>query len=237
RFLEILDDETRQVVERALRGEQMPERTDFRYRHKDGSIVIGEMQTTVIRNGMQGVGRDVTELRALQQKLTALALRDPLTGLANRRLFKELLDADLARTQRNGQLLGVAYLDLDGFKGINDTYGHEAGDTALCETARRLLAMVRGADGVARIGGDEFLIVWEPNSGEADQLVTRVDAALSAPIQLEDHVWVRCPASIGRADTATSGYDAAALLAAADADMYRVKRSRQSARSLSPASL
>ncbi|MEY2552352.1 MAG: hypothetical protein QOC57_212, partial [Ilumatobacteraceae bacterium] len=122
KFLEILDDETRQVVERALHGDPMPERTDFRYRHKNGSIVIGEMQTTLVRNGMQGVGRDVTELRALQQKLTALALRDPLTGLANRRLFKELLDADLARTKRNGQLLAVAYLDLDGFKGVNDTY-------------------------------------------------------------------------------------------------------------------
>src|SRR5258706_7035772 len=128
KFLEIIDDESRRVIDRAFKGEPMPERVDFRYRHRNGATVICEMQATLIHNGMQGVGRDVTEVRALQKKLTALALRDPLTGLANRRLFKELLDADLARTQRNGQLLTVAYLALDGFKGINDTYCHDAGD-------------------------------------------------------------------------------------------------------------
>jgi diguanylate cyclase (GGDEF)-like protein len=195
------------------------------------------MQTTLIRNGLQGVGRDVTELRALQEKLTALALRDPLTGLANRRLFNELLDADLARTRRSAQVLAVAFLDLDGFKHVNDTYGHDAGDTVLCETARRLLSMVRGADSVARIGGDEFVIVWEPSEIASDRLIWRLRTALSAPIDLDGTVSVRCPASIGRADTNEVGYDAAALLAAADADMYRVKRAQRAPATLATASL
>ena len=79
------------------------------------------MQTRTFDGGLQGVGRDVTELRNLEQRLVALALRDPLTGLANRRLLKELLDADLARTHRAGAPLAVAYLDLDDFKSVNDT--------------------------------------------------------------------------------------------------------------------
>ena len=116
------------------------------------------------------------------ENTVALALHDPLTGLANRRLFNELFDADLARTQRSGLPLAVAFLDLDGFKNVNDTYGHDAGDIVLCETARRLMATVRGADVVARIGGDEFVIVYEPTEPKLrTPLIQRVDCALSAP--------------------------------------------------------
>ena len=133
---------------------------------------------------MQGVTRDVTELRRLQDRLAALALRDPLTGLANRRLLDELLDAELARTQRSEVPLAVAYIDLDGLKQVNDTYGHDAGDMVLCETARRLVAIVRGADVVARLGGDEFVVVYEPNDPSSDRLVDRIDEALVEPIEI-----------------------------------------------------
>ena len=176
RFLEILSDDDRAVIDRGFLGEPLPDRSDFHFRHADGSTVIGEMQVRAIEGGLQGVGRDVTELRHLQDSLAALALRDPLTGLANRRLLKELLDADLARTQRSGVPLAVAYLDLDDFKLVNDSHGHEAGDIVLCETARRLLAIVRGADIVARLGGDEFVIVYEPNDPSSDNLLHRLDA-------------------------------------------------------------
>jgi diguanylate cyclase (GGDEF)-like protein/PAS domain S-box-containing protein len=226
RFLGILGDEDRALIHRAVNGEPMPERCDFHYRHADGSTVIGEMQIREVHNGLQGVGRDVTELRRLQDSLAALALRDPLTGLANRRLFKELLEADLARTQRSGQPLAVAYLDLDDFKDINDSFGHDAGDKVLCETAQRLLAVVRGADVVARLGGDEFVIVYEPNDPSADRLVQRIEAAFSSPIDIGDSVEVDCPASVGVADTRTVGYDSARLLAEADAAMYQMKRHR-----------
>jgi diguanylate cyclase (GGDEF)-like protein/PAS domain S-box-containing protein len=228
-FLEILTDEGRATINRAFDGEQLPDRSDFYFRHANGSIVIGEMQIRSFDGGLQGVGRDVTELRQLQDSLAELALRDPLTGLANRRLLKELLDTDLARTQRNGVPLAVAYLDLDDFKIINDSHGHDAGDIVLCETARRLLATVRGADVVARVGGDEFVLVYEPNDPNSGNLIQRLGAALSEPIKVRIGNSVYCPASIGVADTRTTGYDAAALIAAADAAMYRVKRSRHRA--------
>ena len=162
--------------------------------------------------------------------MAALALHDPLTGLANRRLFIELLEADVARTQRNGLPLAVAFLDLDGFKNVNDTYGHDVGDLVLCEITRRLLTVVRGADTVARIGGDEFVIVYEPNDANAHNLTQRLDRALSEPIRISPTVVVRCPASIGIADTRTVGYNGVALLAAADEAMYEAKRARQTIR-------
>jgi diguanylate cyclase (GGDEF)-like protein/PAS domain S-box-containing protein len=229
KILDILDDEGRIAVQRAIEGKHAIEQFDFHMRHADGSTVVGETRTTAVRGGLQGVSRDVTELRRLQDSMAALALRDSLTGLANRRLFKELLDADLARTSRNGMSLAIAFLDLDGLKQVNDTYGHDAGDKVLCETARRLMSIVRGADTVARIGGDEFVIVFEPNDPSSHNLVQRVDAALAQPIDVTPSISVVCPASIGVADTRTVGSNAAALLAAADEAMYAVKRSRHTA--------
>ena len=206
----------------------------MRFRCADGSIAIGETQTTTIPGGLQGVTRDVTELRNLQERLSDLALRDPLTGLANRRLLDELLAAGLARTQRSRLPLAVACLDLDGVKAINDVHGHDAGDIVLCETARRLLAVVRDAEVIARLGGDEFVIVYEPGDASSDNLLGRIDRVLSSPIAISASVVVRCPASIGHADTRMVGRDAAALLAAADADMYEMKRARGRARQPCP---
>ena len=224
RMLDILDDSGKSAIARAIRGEQVLERFDFHFRHANGTIIVGETQTTVVHGGLQGVSRDVTELRRLQANIAALALHDSLTGLANRRLFNELLEADLARKQRSGHPLAIAFLDLDGLKEVNDTYGHDAGDLVLCETARRLLSTVRGADFVARLGGDEFVIVYEPNDPNSNDLTQRIDCALSAPIQITPTTSVLCPASIGTADTRTTGHHAVALLAAADEAMYEMKR-------------
>jgi diguanylate cyclase (GGDEF)-like protein len=176
------------------------------------------------------VSRDVTELRRLQTNIAALALRDPLTGLANRRLLEELLDADLVRTRRNRVTLTIAFLDLDGFKAVNDTYGHQAGDIVLCETARRLREQLRSADTVARVGGDEFVFVFEPSTPGSEQLIDRIDRALGVPIVINPTTSVCCPASIGVADTSTSGYDREGLLTAADQAMYETKRARQQRR-------
>jgi diguanylate cyclase (GGDEF)-like protein/PAS domain S-box-containing protein len=224
RMLEILDDSGRSAIALAIRGERVLERFDFHFRHANGTIVVGETQTTVVRGGLQGVSRDVTELRHLQADIAELALHDPLTGLANRRLFNELLEADLARKLRSGQPLAIAFLDLDGLKEVNDTCGHDAGDFVLCETARRLRSTVRGADFVARLGGDEFVIVYEPNDPNSINLIQRIDHALSAPIKITPTTSVLCPASIGIADTRIIGHHATELLAAADEAMYEMKR-------------
>jgi diguanylate cyclase (GGDEF)-like protein/PAS domain S-box-containing protein len=228
RFLEILDHEGRELIRRSLDGDPMPMRYDLRYRCADGTTVIFETQTTDIPGGMQGVSRDVTELRNLQESLAALALRDPLTGLANRHLLNELLEAALARTARRGLPLAVVFLDLDGIKLVNDTYGHDAGDVVLNETARRLLSVARTADVVARFGGDEFVIVYEPVDTRADYFISCIHQTLSAPIALSEGISVCCTASVGHADTRTVGRDAARLLAAADAAMYEAKRARNS---------
>jgi diguanylate cyclase (GGDEF)-like protein/PAS domain S-box-containing protein len=227
RIFEVLDEDGRSTVARALRGELLIDCIDFQFRHNDGSTVIGETRTTVVHGGMQGVSRDVTELRHLQASLSALALRDPLTGLANRRLLAELLDAELARTDRTGAAIGVAYIDVDNLKHVNDTYGHEAGDVVLRETARRLTSVVWAADLVARLGGDEFVVVYDSSDPDAADLLGRIDRTLAEPIDLGDGTMVTCPASVGTADTRTVGHDRAGLLAAADIAMYRVKRARR----------
>jgi diguanylate cyclase (GGDEF)-like protein len=225
--MQVIDEQGTALIARALRGEELPDRFDIRFRHANGSINIAETRTSAVQGGLQGVSRDVTELRRLQEDMATLALRDPLTGLANRRLFGELLDADLARTQRDGLPLAVAFLDLDGLKNVNDIYGHNAGDHVLRETARRLRKVLRGADTVARIGGDEFVIAYAPNDANSFNLIPRIDRALAEPIAISDAISVLCPASIGVADTSKVGYASAALLAAADKAMYDTKRARQ----------
>ena len=231
-FLGAIDEEGRALVARALDGHPLSERYDLRFSHPDGRLVIGEIQITVLSDGVQGIGRDVTEVRALQAELVALALRDPLTGLANRRLLDELLTGAIHRTRRTGADLSVAYVDLDGFKAVNDTHGHDAGDAVLREVVRRMLATVRMADVVSRVGGDEFDIVHDAADIGDGGLIARINDALTEPIELACGSVVRCAASIGEADTRTVGWDPAALIAAADAAMYQVKRSRHVANAI-----
>jgi diguanylate cyclase (GGDEF)-like protein/PAS domain S-box-containing protein len=226
-MLRLLDEPGRALVMSALRGGPVPSRFDLRFSQPDGTTTIGEMQVAQLQDGFQGIGRDVTEIRTLQDQLAGLALRDPLTGLANRRLLEELLDAALQRTQRADEPLTVSYLDLDDFKAINDIYGHAAGDVVLQATADRLLGAVRASDVVARVGGDEFVIVHEPSDMHLQGLTDRLDAALAIEIPLAHGAAVICGASIGQADARTTAPDALALIAAADAAMYEVKRQRK----------
>ncbi len=227
-FFDIIDHEAQTLVTAALAGEPIPERYDMRFYRPDGRVVIGEMCITLTHDGLQGVGRDVTEIRALQTELVALALRDPLTGLANRRLLDELLTGALDRSQRAGTDLSVTYVDLDGFKAVNDTYGHDAGDIVLREVVRRMLSTIRAADVISRVGGDEFVIVHDTTHSDPYGMIARVTDALAKPIDIGNGCTVTCPASTGEANTRTVGWDATLLIAAADAAMYEDKRSRKS---------
>ena len=157
------------------------------------------------------------------------ATRSP--GLANRRLLAELLGRALRRANRSGTPLTVAFLDLDKFKSVNDTYGHDAGDAVLRATAARLQTAVRDADVVARYGGDEFVVVYEGADDNAvHSLVDRIYDALIDPIDIGGGVTVRCPASVGIADTRSTASDAAALIGAADHAMLEVKKQHAASR-------
>lgn len=227
RVFDISEPETRTLIRRSFRGERLPERLDLRFRHADGSVVVGETSTTFDRTSAHGVIRDVTELRRLQAIITAQALCDPLTGISNRRRFDQLLDSELERTAQSGTVLAVAYIDLDGLKQINDQHGHATGDIVLQEAARRLERIIDPADMLARLGGDEYAIIFEPTNIAACQLRLRIRALFDTPIVISDTLTIQCNASVGIADTTSAGRNANDLVAAADHAMYDDKHDRQ----------
>jgi diguanylate cyclase (GGDEF)-like protein/PAS domain S-box-containing protein len=172
---------------------------------------------------------DISASRAARQQLLDLALRDPLTGLPNRRLLLDRLNTALARSRRSGSSVAVLFLDLDHLKRVNDALGHEAGDDLLLAVAGNLQAVVRASDTVARLGGDEFVIVFEHVGGEPelDAMIRRVLDGVRVPVDLGGEEVV-VTASIGVV-VAESGHDRPEeLLRAADAAMYRAKRGGRS---------
>jgi diguanylate cyclase (GGDEF)-like protein len=157
--------------------------------------------------------------------LEALALQDALTGLANRRLLLDRMAMALAQARRSKTSMAVMYLDLDGFKQINDTLGHKAGDLLLVSVAQRLTAAVREEDTVARLGGDEFVMSLPHISGRADatRMAQKIVEAVSRPYDL-DGARARITISIGIGIFPENGRDAEALMQAADAALYEAKR-------------
>ena len=167
--------------------------------------------------------RDITERRLLEQQMLDLALRDPLTGLGNRRLFRDRLTHALERRHRRPDGVAVLLIDLDHFKVINDTMGHAQGDALLVSVGERLSATLRTSDTIARLGGDEFGVLLEDltDAREADATAARVQHAFGIPLLLDGRVFdVR--ASIGLA-SARDGQDADEVLADADVAMYSAK--------------
>ena len=157
--------------------------------------------------------------------LESLALTDPLTGLANRRLLADRIAMAIVRARRNKNPMAVVYLDLDGFKQINDTLGHGAGDVLLKMVACRLLETVREEDTVARLGGDEFMIaLWHVSgSGEAATVALKVIEAVSQPYAIEGRI-VNITTSAGVGIYPAHGDDADALMKSADLALYEAKR-------------
>jgi PAS domain S-box-containing protein len=226
----------------------------IRYRgmHPDGGWRWLHRRSTPFRRDESGrvvavvaVVRDISDVVDAENVLTHAAQHDSLTGLPNRGVLMDRLAAALARSERDGREVAVLYIDLDGFKAVNDTAGHAAGDSVLLETARRLVCAVRPSDTVARVGGDEFVIVVEPWERGADdqptrppgnvggddlalQIAARVAGFFLRPVVVDgvEHV---VTASIGVSYATRAAADAGvtatvdSLLRAADAAMYIAK--------------
>jgi diguanylate cyclase (GGDEF)-like protein len=164
------------------------------------------------------------EGRVTEERIRFLAHYDGLTGLPNRFLFKEYFDLALRSAQRHGKDFAVLFLDLDKFKEVNDTLGHEAGDKVLTEIARRLKACLRHTDKIARMGGDEFYILIEEleDGCHAADVAEKLLAAASHPVQIGEHA-CQLSVSIGISLYPTDGNDEDSLIRHADAAMYKAK--------------
>ncbi len=220
---------TRSSIVRVMNGQP---HVDFRNRYirKDGSVVhiLWAAFWSADVEARIGVARDVTALTQAEEELRFLAHHDPLTALTNRSLFNDRLDAALHEAQRHNRSLALLFVDIDGFKGINDMHGHAMGDRVLCAIARRLERCVRESDLVARMGGDEFtLMLTDIQSPEAVALrVAQILAVMAEPLGAEFGGLTMPSCSIGVAVYPADGLDADALLSHADGDMYRIKRQR-----------
>lgn len=175
--------------------------------------------------GYHGIGAEITEHMRGVMRFRQLAYHDMLTGLPNRRLVMDRLELAMVQANRRGQSLAVMMLDLDGFKAINDSAGHAAGDQVLIATAHRLRQAVRAGDTVARLGGDEFLILLPEldHARDVSVVADKVVAAVSAPLAIDDERYV-LGVSIGIAFYPEDGGGIADLLHRADASMYAAKR-------------
>jgi diguanylate cyclase (GGDEF)-like protein/PAS domain S-box-containing protein len=176
-----------------------------------------------------GVGRDITERKAAEEKIKNLAFYDPLTGLPNRRLLMDRLQHTLASSARSGRISALQFIDLDHFKTLNDTLGHDMGDLLLKQVAQRLTSCVREGDTVARLGGDEFMLILEDQGGQAAEAAAqtiiigeKILAILNQPYQLAGRDCRSTP-SIGA--TLINGHHATIeeLMKQADIAMYQAK--------------
>jgi diguanylate cyclase (GGDEF)-like protein/PAS domain S-box-containing protein len=168
--------------------------------------------------------RSNNELKLKEDHLRHLAYHDPLTGLSNRKFFAEQLDESLQWAQHNNLLLGLLFIDLDGFKQVNDTLGHETGDRLLMTIARRLSNSLRASDTVSRLGGDEFTVILRaiPNVQIAAKVAEKILNSITKPIVLDGYA-IRVSASIGISVYPYNSQDSETLIKQADAAMYRAK--------------
>ena len=170
--------------------------------------------------------RDISERKEAELALMELAHKDELTGLFNRKSFLDLADHSIKRAERFKDKIAIMFIDLDGFKGVNDSFGHRTGDLLLKELAMRLISCVRASDCVARVGGDEFLILLENVNDESEikDLAAKIISTLSQRIDIEGEI-VQLGASIGISVFPEKGTTVNELINKADQAMYEIKNS------------
>lgn len=199
-------------------------------RRKDGTVYPKLLSIDTIRDEegrperYVGLSADISKLKEAEESLNRLAFYDPLTGLPNRALFTDRFSQALARSKRESARAALLYLDLDHFKDVNDTLGHQAGDDLLKEAARRLSNQVRGTDTVCRLGGDEFTVILEniKRSADAEAVARKIIEALQFPFRVAGNE-VYVGASVGIALYPFDGVDFDDLVKHADAAMYEAK--------------
>jgi diguanylate cyclase (GGDEF)-like protein/PAS domain S-box-containing protein len=222
-------------------GSHVPLNHEYRMVHEDGTVkwVLEQAFPIDDEDGnpwlIQGVIFDITQRKRAEEQVSFLAYHDKLTGLPNRHLFEEMLDASIARARRNDTGVGVVFLDLDNFKLVNDSLGHHAGDLLLAQLADRLRVSIRDTDLVARQGGDEFMILlsdleraaeagtFDPAMTVAESVAVRIRESLAAPFDLAGTAFY-ATGSIGISLFPQDATDAASLLKNADHAMYQSKR-------------
>lgn len=200
-------------------------------RNKYGEIYPQMLSITTVKNtdgevsNYVAVFSDISRLKEQEVKLQQMAYYDALTGLPNRVLLTDRMDQAIAQTRRSEMLLGVCFLDLDGFKPVNDTFGHDAGDRLLMEVANRISVLMRGGDTVARLGGDEFAILLQNFStiDECRWAVQRVMKAIAEPAYIDGDL-IKITASVGVTVYPQDQCDGETLLRHADQAMYQAKQ-------------
>ena len=206
-------------------------RSQLQMRRKDGSLVWVDLNGVALP-GERDVDTtlwmmaDITQSKAHEARVERAAFHDALTGLPNRVLLADRLRQAMAVAQRQSQKMAVAYLDLDGFKAVNDAHGHDAGDEVLQVVAQRLSSGIRGSDTAARLGGDEFVVLLTPLPAAVDSrpACERLLRAILAPVRLSSGVTVQVGSSFGVAHYPLDGVDAEVLMSRADQTMFESKR-------------
>jgi diguanylate cyclase (GGDEF)-like protein/PAS domain S-box-containing protein len=188
------------------------------------------------RIGQRGTGRDITDRKTAEERISYLATRDPLTELPNRVLFNDRLEQGIVAARRSGQSLALLFIDLDRFKNINDSLGHQVGDLLLKEVSVRMQHCIRKGDTVSRLGGDEFVVTLEglQQAEDAAQVAAKIIKALSRPFDIAGHV-LNTSCSIGISIFPLDADDDRALMKNADTAMYHAKeRGRNNYQFFSP---
>jgi diguanylate cyclase (GGDEF)-like protein/PAS domain S-box-containing protein len=202
----------------------------YKFVQRNGTVGFGELSVSAIKDesgkviAFRGIARDVAERKRLERELNDMATHDFLTGLPNRLLLQDRLNVALAGAGRNRTKLAVMMLDLDRFKVVNDTFGHTIGDKVLRAAGERLVALVRKSDTVARVGGDEFLVLLPKITRVEDsvRVAHKILGAFRKPFILNDYK-IRITTSVGIAIYPEDGEDVEALMRNADIAMYWVK--------------
>lgn len=228
----------REIDLRVLSGEKTEEEVYVKdekanltiYLEKKTPIYENETSSVVV--GILGISTDITKQKLLENKLHKLAMSDDLTALANRRFIVDEIERSIKRAKRSNQIAALLFIDLNKFKELNDTYGHEVGDKVLIETAKRLNQILRETDTPARLGGDEFIVLLENLGLDSDLAVKEVKNIIEKITRVFDDKFIfeniayNISASIGYATFDGDEKSVDDILKNADKSMYKSKSKR-----------